>query len=51
MNPGLYLLVKLIAYCVWCYLGLRLFRREESQLAVLLFLAWRIFRSLKASVE
>jgi hypothetical protein len=31
MNPGLYLLIKLIAYCVWCYIGLRLFRPEQTQ--------------------
>src|SRR5260370_39505733 len=31
MNPGLYLLVKLIAYCVWSYIGLRLFRPEQGQ--------------------
>jgi hypothetical protein len=31
MNPGLYLLIKLIAYCFWCYLGLRLFRPKETQ--------------------
>jgi hypothetical protein len=31
MNPGLYLLVKLIAYCLWCYLGLRLFRPEQTK--------------------
>jgi hypothetical protein len=31
MNPGLYLLIKLVAYCVWCYIGLRLFRPEQTQ--------------------
>ncbi len=31
MNPGLYLLIKLIAYCVWSYIGLRLFRPEQTQ--------------------
>jgi hypothetical protein len=31
MNPGLYLLIKLIAYCLWCYLGLRLFRPQETR--------------------
>jgi hypothetical protein len=31
MNPGLYLLIKLIAYCLWCYLGLRLFRPQETK--------------------
>jgi hypothetical protein len=30
MNPGLYLLIKLIAYCVWCYLGLRIFRPQDT---------------------
>jgi hypothetical protein len=31
MNPGLYLLSKLMAYCFWCYLGLRLFRPQQTQ--------------------
>jgi len=31
MNPGLYLLVKLIAYCLWSYIGLRLFRPEQTE--------------------
>jgi hypothetical protein len=30
-EPGLYLLIKLIAYCLWCYLGLRLFRPQETK--------------------
>jgi hypothetical protein len=31
VNPGLYLLIKRIAYCLWCYLGLRLFRPQQTQ--------------------
>ena len=31
MNLGLYLLIKLIAYCLWCYLGLRLLRPQETK--------------------
>jgi hypothetical protein len=31
VNPGLYLLVKRIAYCLWCFLGLRLFRPQQTQ--------------------
>jgi hypothetical protein len=31
MNRGFYLLIKLIACCPWCYLGLRLFRPQQTQ--------------------
>src|SRR4029077_9940397 len=31
MNPGFYLLIKLIACCPWCHLGLRLFRPQQTQ--------------------
>jgi hypothetical protein len=31
MHPGLYLLIKLIAYGLWCCLGLRLFRPQQTQ--------------------
>jgi hypothetical protein len=31
MNPGLYLLIKLAAYSLWCYFGLRLFRPQQTQ--------------------
>ncbi len=31
MNPILYLVIKLVAYCFWCYIGLRLFRPEQNK--------------------
>jgi hypothetical protein len=31
VNPGLYLLIKRIAYCLGCYLGLRLFHPQQIQ--------------------
>jgi hypothetical protein len=32
MNPGLYILIKLAAYSLWCYLGLRLFRPKQVEI-------------------
>ena len=33
MNPALYVLIKLTAYCFWCYVGFRLLRPEDPALA------------------
>jgi len=32
LDSPLYLVVKLIAYCIWCYVGLRLFQSEAKLL-------------------
>ena len=48
MHPGLYLLIKLTAYGLWCYLGLRLFRPQQTQpiLEALRFGVIRLFLGL-----
>jgi hypothetical protein len=43
LDSPLYFVVKLIAYCIWCYVGLRLFE-PTAKLLPLRALAWGIFR-------
>jgi len=34
LDSPLYFVVKLVAYCIWCYVGLRLLRPGSSKLAL-----------------
>ena len=43
LDSPLYFVVKLIAYCLWCYVGLRLFR-PSARLLPLRALGWGMFR-------